>query len=103
MKFSYDKTADAIAITFKNVQVVRDEMLVDNIFAGFAKDGSLVQLQILDISDGDDTWLSVELVAKILGKSERTILRWINQGNLKAKKVGKEYKIRPEDIEGLAS
>jgi excisionase family DNA binding protein len=45
----------------------------------------------------------VDLVAKILGKSERTILRWIENGTLPAKKVGREYHIDPEVVDVLAS
>jgi excisionase family DNA binding protein len=103
MKFSYDKDADAITLKFKNKVIVRDERIGDDIFAGFSIDGDLVEVQILDISESDKTWLTVDLVAKILGKSERTILRWIENGTLPAKKVGKEYHIDPEIVDELAS
>ena len=103
MKLSYDKTADALTLKFKNKVIVKDEQIGDDIFAGYSKDGDLVEIQILDISDSDKVWLTVDLVAKILGKSKRTILRWIENGTIPAKKVGKEYHIDPEIIDDLAS
>ena len=103
MKISYDKDADALTIIFINEKIVKDKSISENVFAGFSKNGSLVELQVLDISSSEKTWLTVDVVAKILGKSERTVLRWIHKGTLPAKKVGKEYHIRPENIEDLAS
>ena len=43
------------------------------------------------------------VVVKDTPISERTILRWIDQGKIPAKKVGKEYKINPEHISDLTS
>lgn len=103
MKLSYDKDADALTLKFKNKVIVRDEQIGEEVFAGFSNDGDLVEVQILDISESDKAWLTVDLVAKILGKSERTILRWIENGTLPAKKVGKEYRIDPEVVDELAS
>ncbi len=103
MKLSYDKDADALTLKFKNKVIVRDEQIGEEVFAGFSNDGDLVEVQILDISESDKAWLTVDLVAKILGKSERTILRWIEKGTLPAKKVGKEYHIDPEVVDELAS
>jgi excisionase family DNA binding protein len=103
MKLSYDKDADALTITFKKDKIVKDDEISENLFAGFTQSGALAQIQVLDISESDDAWLTVDLVAKILGKSERTILRWIEKGTLPAKKVGKEYKIKPEYVDELAS
>jgi excisionase family DNA binding protein len=103
MKISYDKDADALTIKFKNKSIVKDKQIATEVFAGFSKDGDLVEIQILDISDSDKAWLTVDLVAKILGKSERTILRWIEKGTLPAKKVGKEFHIDPAVLDDLAS
>ena len=103
MKLSFDKDADALTIVLKNDKIVRDEAVSENLFAGFSKSGELAQVQILEISNSEGTWLTVDLVAKIIGKSERTVLRWIEKGALPAKKVGKEYRIKPEYIEDLAS
>lgn len=103
MKLSYDKDADALTLVFKKKKIIIDKPVSENVFAGFSKDGDLVELQILDISKADKTWLTVDLAAKILNKSERTILRWIKQGTLTARKVGKEYQISPESISELAS
>lgn len=103
MKISYDKDADALTIILKKEKIVRDEAISENLFAGYTQEGELAEIQVLDISESDETWLTVDLVAKILGKSDRTILRWIEKGTLPAKKVGKEYKIRPESIDRLIS
>ena len=103
MKLSQDKDADALTIILKKDKIVKDKEISENLFAGFSKSGELAQVQILEVSSSEDAWLTVDLVAKILGKSERTILRWIEKGTLPAKKVGKEYKIRPEYVDELVS
>lgn len=103
MKLSYDKEADAFTIVFSKEKVVRDKQVSEDVFAGYSKSGELVELQVIDISEQDKVWLTVELTAKILDKSERTILRWIEKGSLPAKKVGKEYRIDPEAVQDLAS
>lgn len=102
MKLSYDKDADALTFVLCNEKVEKDREIVDNIFAGFSKSGELVEVQILDVSRSNKPWLTVDLASKILGKSERTILRWIEKGTLPAKKVGKEYRIDPEDVDEIA-
>lgn len=103
MKISYDKSADALTLIFKKDRIVEDRPISDDVFAGFSKSGELVEIQVLDISSSEKTFLTVDLVAKLLGKSERTILRWIEKGTLPAKKVGKEYHIDPEVVDELAS
>jgi excisionase family DNA binding protein len=60
-------------------------------------------VQFLDLSASEKPWLTVEAAAQILNKSERTILRWIKQGKLPSKKVGKEHHIDPQDLEEVAS
>lgn len=101
MKITFDQDADALAIVLKSGKVAKDVFITDNIFAGYSKSGDLLEVQILDIEEDDQPYLTVELVSKALNKSERTILRWIEKGSLPAKKVGKEYRIKPKDIEGL--
>jgi excisionase family DNA binding protein len=103
MKITFDKKANALAIVFKNGRVSKDNEITHNIFAGFDRVGELVEIQILDISKADRPWFTVEAAAKYLNKSERTILRWIELGKLKPKKIGREYRISPEDLEKLAS
>lgn len=103
MKMSYDKDADALTFKFKNKIIVKDQQISDEIFAGFSADGDLVEVQILDISESDKVWLTVDLAAKILKKSERTILRWIESGTLPAKKIGREFHIDPQVIDELVS
>lgn len=103
MKISYDKSADALSIVFAKDRISRDEQLAPNVFAGFNRKHQLVEIQILDISKQDAPWFSLEAAARYLKKSERTLLRWIKSGQLKSKKVGKEYRVLPEDLERLAS
>jgi excisionase family DNA binding protein len=101
MKIAMDKKSDALSITFKDGRVSRDQELADGVFAGFDRSGELVEIQILDISTRDRPWFTLEAAAKYLGKSERTLLRWIKDGKLKPKKVGREYHIEPEDLDKL--
>lgn len=103
MKINYDKEADALSIFFKKGRVSRDEEIAPNVFAGFSRKGDLIEIQILDISKEDNPWFTVESAAVYLGKSPRTILRWIQAGKISPKKVGKEYRISPEDLEDIAS
>ncbi len=103
MKITFDKKADALAIVFKDSRVSKDNEIAHNIFAGFDRAGELVEIQILDISKADRPWFTVEAAAKYVNKSERTILRWIESGKLRPKKIGREYRISPEDLEKLAS
>ena len=101
MKISFDKKADAFAIVFKEGRVSRDDEIAKNVFAGFDRAGELVEIQILDISKTDSPWFTVEAAARYLNKSERTILRWIESGKLKPKKVGREYRLSPAELEKL--
>lgn len=103
MKIAFDKKSDALAIVFKEGRISRDDEIASNVFAGFDRTGDLIEIQILDISKTDQPWFTVEAAAKYLNKSERTILRWIESGKLKPKKVGREYRIKPEDLEKLVS
>ena len=103
MKITFDKKADALAIVFKDGRVSKDDEISKNIFAGFDRAGELIEIQILDISKADQPWFTVEAAAKYVNKSERTVLRWIESGKLKPKKVGREYRISPESLEKLVS
>lgn len=103
MKITFDKKADALAIVFKDGRVSKDNQIAKNIFVGFDRAGEVVEIQILDISKSERPWFTVEAAARYLNKSERTILRWIESGKMKPKKIGREYRISPEDLEKLAS
>jgi len=103
MKITFDKKADALAIVFRDGRVSKDDEVAENVFAGFDRAGELIEIQILDISKSDKPWFTVEAAAKYLNKSERTILRWIDSGKLKPKKIGREYRISPDDLEKLVS
>lgn len=103
MKISYDKDADALSIIVKKGTVFRDIEIANNIFAGFSKNDELIEIQFLDLDDADKPWITVEAMAKITDKSERTILRWIEQGKIKSKKIGNKHHIDPEEIDRLVS
>lgn len=44
-------------------------------------------------------YLKVEQIAKELGLSEETVLRWIRKKELKAYKLGKNYRVSREDYQ----
>ena len=44
-------------------------------------------------------YLKVEQIAKELGLSEETVLRWIRKKELKAYKLGKNYRVKREDFQ----
>ncbi len=102
MNFSYDKKADAIAFVIKpGAGVVRDVEIAPNVFVGYAKDGSVTEIQIVDVSQMDNPWFNLQAAAAMLGISERTLQRRIEDGIIKPKKVGREYRLTPKDLEKL--
>ena len=103
MKISYDKKADAFSITLREGRISRDVEVAENVFAGFDRSGNLIEIQILEVSQLKNPWLTLEAASKYLAVSERTLLRWIKSGKLKPKKVGREYRIKPEEIKKIAS
>lgn len=102
MRISYDKQADAFSFSLRKGRISRDLKIAEGVFAGFDRAGQLIEIQILDISKLEHPWLTLEATAKILDISQRTLIRWIQAGKLKPKKVGKEYRIKPEDLKKLA-
>lgn len=44
---------------------------------------------------------TLQEVAKILKVSERTLYRWIKDGKLKAHKVGRNWRVKEEDLKKL--
>ncbi len=103
MKISYDNKADAFCFILKKGRVSKDVEISDGVFAGFDRQGNLLEIQILDISKLENPWMTLEAAAKYLAVSQRTLLRWIQSGKIKPKKVGKEYRIKPEDLKKIAS
>ena len=103
MKISYDKKADAMAIVFHEGKISRDMEVAPNVYAGFDRAGSLIEIQILEVSEAETPWFTLEAAAKYLDISERTLLRWIKSGKLKPSKVGREYRIKPTDLKKIAS
>lgn len=43
-------------------------------------------------------WLTVDEIAEDLQVHRETVRRWIRTGQLKSFKVGRQYRIKPEDI-----
>lgn len=103
MKISYDKKADAFSIVLQEGRVSKDVEIAKNVFAGFDRDGTLLEIQLLEVSEMETPWFTLEAAAKYLNKSERTLLRWIRAGKIKPSKVGREYRLKPEDLKKLAS
>ncbi|MCF8038969.1 MAG: helix-turn-helix domain-containing protein [Desulfohalobiaceae bacterium] len=48
-----------------------------------------------------DKWLTVEEVANQCQVSSLTVRRWINAGELRAAKLGKSWRIKPEDLDAF--
>lgn len=48
-----------------------------------------------------EKWLTVQEVAKQCQISEVTVRRWISSGELRAAKLGKGWRIKPEDLEAF--
>ena len=103
MKITYDKSADAMAIVLRDGRISKDVEVAQNVFAGFDRKGTLVEIQILEVSKAEAPWFTLEAAAKYLDVSERTVLRWIKSGKLKPSKVGREYRIKPTDLKKIAS
>lgn len=103
MKISYDKKADAFSLILKEGRISRDMEIAEGIFAGFDRSGNVIEIQILGVSKLENPWMTLEATAKYLDISQRTLLRWIQSGKLKPKKVGKEYRIKPEELKKLVS
>jgi excisionase family DNA binding protein len=98
MKITLDKEAEALSIVFREDRVSCDKEITPNVFAGFAPSGELVEIQILEVSKTDHPWFTLEAAAKYLNKSERTILRWIESRKLNSKRVGREYRIKLDEL-----
>jgi excisionase family DNA binding protein len=102
MNFSYDKKADALAFVINaGAGVVRDVEIAPNVFIGYAKDGSVTEIQIMDVSKIETPWFNRQAAAAVLGVSERTLQRRIEEGLINPKKVGREYQLTPKDLEKL--
>jgi excisionase family DNA binding protein len=56
--------------------------------------GSVERSQMEDL-------LTPEVVARVLGKSKLTIIRWCRTGVLPAIKVGRAWRVRPEDLDAF--
>ncbi|MGK5089754.1 helix-turn-helix domain-containing protein [Bdellovibrionota bacterium FG-2] len=103
MKISYDKKANALALIMRDGRISKDVEIAENVFAGFDRLGNLIEIQFLEVSANEHPWLTLDAAAKYLEVSERTLLRWIKSGKLKPSKVGREYRIKPEDLKKIAS
>ena len=86
MKISYDKEADALCISLKTDHILKDIEISKNIFAGLNSKGEVTQIQFLELNASEKHWITVDALATILHKSERTILRWIESKKFALKK-----------------
>jgi excisionase family DNA binding protein len=102
MKIHFDKLADAFALILQEGRISKDMEIAPNVFAGFDRSGKLIEIQILEVSQIEEPWLSLEAAAKYLHKSQRTLLRWIKDGKIKPNKVGREYRIKPQELKKVA-
>ena len=56
---------------------------------------------MLDSMDGEDELLTVEKAADKLGVSHMTVRRYMNQGRLPKRKLGREYVLYLSDLKRL--
>ena len=47
----------------------------------------------------EDTYYSIEEVAKLLKVAYLTVYRWIQSGKLNSNKAGKQYRVKKEDLD----
>ncbi len=103
MRITFDKKADAISLLFREGRVSKDVPISENVFAGYDREGNLIEVQILEASEMEQPWLSLEAAAKVIGKSARTLLRWIEAGEIKPPKVGRDYRFSPQLVARLGA
>ena len=72
MRITFDKKADAISLLFREGRISKDVPISENVFAGYDREGNLIEVQILEASEMEQPWISLEAAAKIVGKSART-------------------------------
>jgi uncharacterized protein YuzE len=60
MKITYDQSADALCILLKKGKISRDQEISPNVFAGFARSGELIEIQILEIAENKRPWITVD-------------------------------------------
>jgi len=88
-----------LAIIIEKGRISKDIEIAKNVFAGFDRTDRLIEIQLLNVSDHDAPWFTLEAAAKYLDVSKRTLLRWIKVRKLKPSKVGREYRIKPEELQ----
>ena len=102
VNFSYDKKADALSLVIKpGAGVSKDVEIAPNVFVGYGKDGTVTEIQILEVSEMENPWFNLQASAAILGISDRTLQRRIDEGFVNPQKVGREYRFTTEDLEKL--
>lgn len=99
MKISYDKRGDTLLIKFAEGKISRDTEIGPNTYAAYDRSGALMEIQILDVSEQECPWMTLEAAAVYLHKSTRTLERWIKAGKLKTKKIGREFHIDLKEIQ----
>jgi uncharacterized protein YuzE len=64
MKICYDKKADAFSIALQEGRISKDAEIAKNVFAGFDREGNLLEIQLLEVSEMETPWFSLEAAAK---------------------------------------
>jgi excisionase family DNA binding protein len=103
MKIHFDKVAVAFCLILHEGHISKDMEVAHNVFADFDRSGRLIEIQILEVFYIEEPWMSLEAAAKYLHKSKRTLLRRIKDGKISPKKVGREYRIKPQELKKLVS
>jgi excisionase family DNA binding protein len=110
MKIEYDKDVDALAISFVDrPRSARTKEVAEGINLDFNKKGELVAIEILDASrfasqeslgklPATSDELSLAEAAKESGLEPDTLRRVINNGRLKARKDGRDWKVELADL-----
>jgi excisionase family DNA binding protein len=110
MKITYDKDVDALAISFVDrPRSARTKEVAEGINLDFNKKGDLVAIEILDASrfaseeslgklSATSDELTLAEAAKESGLEPDTLRRVINNGRLKARKDGRDWKVELADL-----
>ena len=97
---SYDhRLKNSVALT-----LVRDAFNIFGLSIDWSRlpEGEAKQ-KLITAVDNCSTEIPLGLRLKEIGLSTSRFLRWIESGKLKPKKIGREYRISPEDLEKVAS
>ncbi|MGI8401206.1 MAG: DUF2283 domain-containing protein [Gemmatimonadaceae bacterium] len=110
MKIEYDRSVDALSITFvKKWRSAKTKEVAEGINLDFDTKGKLVQIEILHASrfaspdvlgemPATSNELSLAEAAKASGLEPDTLRSLINKGRLKGRKAGRDWKVELADL-----